>query len=75
MQDFSGLICNSWKKNIQEWLKEDLPSLDYSGFVVGDKYETGLIILYLLLYELMKFYFSIYLPKTEWSFSWCTICE
>lgn len=35
---YPHLLTLSWDKNkIVEWLKEDIPSFDYSGFVVGNK--------------------------------------
>lgn len=42
--DLSGLLPPSWKGLITEWLKEDIPSFDYGGCVVGDKQEKALLL-------------------------------
>eukprot|EP01117_Protostelium_nocturnum_P011405 TRINITY_DN4136_c0_g1_i1.p1 TRINITY_DN4136_c0_g1~~TRINITY_DN4136_c0_g1_i1.p1 ORF type:complete len:296 (+),score=81.14 TRINITY_DN4136_c0_g1_i1:79-966(+) len=40
--DFGNLLGVSWDKSqIEYWLKEDIPSFDYGGFVVGDKEEKA----------------------------------
>jgi len=33
---FSHLLPPGWKTDITAWLKEDVPSFDYGGFVVGE---------------------------------------
>ncbi|KAI9599384.1 Quinolinate phosphoribosyl transferase [Syncephalis fuscata] len=33
---FEHLLPSSWQQLIADWLKEDVPSFDYGGFVVGD---------------------------------------
>mmetsp|Transcript_12891 Transcript_12891/g.22274 ORF Transcript_12891/g.22274 Transcript_12891/m.22274 type:complete len:293 (+) Transcript_12891:209-1087(+) len=35
--EFSHLLPPSWKKVVQEWLQEDIPSFDRGGFVVGEE--------------------------------------
>lgn len=35
MSEFDCLLPLNWKKQIDEWLAEDIPSFDYGGFVVG----------------------------------------
>jgi hypothetical protein len=35
--DFSHLLPPSWKKHIQLWIEDDIPSYDVGGFVVGGK--------------------------------------
>jgi len=34
--NYSHLLAPSWKTQVAEWLKEDVPSFDYGGFVVGE---------------------------------------
>lgn len=36
-----GLLPGGWKQQVTGWLKEDIPSFDYGGFVVGDKQESA----------------------------------
>ena len=36
LDDFAHLLPPSWKTQVGEWLKEDTPSFDYGGFVVGE---------------------------------------
>lgn len=33
--DFAHLLPPSWKKHVQLWLEDDIPSYDIGGFVVG----------------------------------------
>lgn len=35
------LLPPNWKALVQTWLQEDIPSMDYGGYVVGDKDETA----------------------------------
>lgn len=35
--DFAHLLPPSWKKHVQLWLEDDIPSFDIGGFVVGGK--------------------------------------
>ncbi|CAM9535681.1 unnamed protein product, partial [Chrysoparadoxa australica] len=41
--DFSPLLPPNWKRLVQQWLDEDIPSMDIGGFVVGDKPETAVL--------------------------------
>eukprot|EP01098_Paradermamoeba_levis_P012817 TRINITY_DN5695_c0_g1_i1.p1 TRINITY_DN5695_c0_g1~~TRINITY_DN5695_c0_g1_i1.p1 ORF type:complete len:305 (-),score=92.87 TRINITY_DN5695_c0_g1_i1:52-966(-) len=41
--NFSSLLPPSWKSIITEWLKEDIPSFDFGGFVVGEKPERAIL--------------------------------
>lgn len=34
---YSNLLPPTWKKQVEDWLREDLPSLDIGGFVVGEE--------------------------------------
>ncbi|KAH7100650.1 Quinolinate phosphoribosyl transferase [Auriculariales sp. MPI-PUGE-AT-0066] len=36
MSEYAHLLPPSWKTDVAEWLKEDVPSFDYGGFVVGE---------------------------------------
>ncbi|KXN70619.1 nicotinate-nucleotide diphosphorylase [Conidiobolus coronatus NRRL 28638] len=40
---FEYLLPPQWNKQIELWLQEDIPSLDYGGFVVGIKEETSVL--------------------------------
>lgn len=33
--DLAHLLPPSWKKHVQLWLEDDIPSYDIGGFVVG----------------------------------------
>jgi nicotinate-nucleotide pyrophosphorylase (carboxylating) len=33
---FESLLPVCWRQLITDWIKEDVPSFDYGGFVVGD---------------------------------------
>lgn len=37
MEDFSTLLPPTFKKVVQEWITEDIPSFDFGAFVVGNK--------------------------------------
>ncbi|CAG8440528.1 4205_t:CDS:2 [Funneliformis caledonium] len=37
------LLSPSYKEIIRNWLKEDVPSFDYGGFVVGEAQETAIL--------------------------------
>ncbi|QSL66832.1 hypothetical protein MERGE_001219 [Pneumocystis wakefieldiae] len=41
--NLSNALPISWKNIVREWLKEDIPSIDYGGFVVGDKQESAIL--------------------------------
>jgi len=41
---YRTLLPPCWESKIDEWLKEDVPSFDYGGFVVGDKVERAEIL-------------------------------
>ncbi|CAG8433152.1 9553_t:CDS:2 [Diversispora eburnea] len=43
MSDFSNLLTTSIKDSISAWLKEDVPSFDYGGFVVGKTPELAIL--------------------------------
>ena len=36
LDNFAHLLPPSWKTQVTDWLKEDTPSFDYGGFVVGE---------------------------------------
>jgi len=38
---YEDLLPPNWKAQVSEWLKEDIPSFDYGGYVVGSKAETA----------------------------------
>ncbi|KAI9296443.1 nicotinate-nucleotide diphosphorylase [Neoconidiobolus thromboides FSU 785] len=42
-KNFSSLLPLNWKDNIAAWLKEDIPSFDYGGYVVGEKEEYAIL--------------------------------
>lgn len=35
MANFAHLLPPTWKKHVQLWLEDDIPSYDIGGFVVG----------------------------------------
>ena len=40
--NYAHLLLNpSWKAQIQQWLKDDVPGFDYGGFVVGETMRTA----------------------------------
>ncbi|EMR08808.1 nicotinate-nucleotide diphosphorylase (carboxylating) [Pneumocystis murina B123] len=41
--NLSNALPISWKNMVREWLKEDIPSMDYGGFVVGEKQESAIL--------------------------------
>ncbi|KAJ1994462.1 nicotinate-nucleotide diphosphorylase (carboxylating) [Dimargaris cristalligena] len=41
---FEHLLPPHWSTLVTEWLKEDTPSFDYGGFVVGEKEETAVLL-------------------------------
>jgi nicotinate-nucleotide pyrophosphorylase (carboxylating) len=44
-QKYAHLTTLQWDKSqIEAWLKEDIPSFDYGGFVVGDKQEEATLL-------------------------------
>jgi hypothetical protein len=43
--DFAHLLPPTWKKNVQLWLEDDIPSYDIGGFVVGG------ILFYIYIYD------------------------
>lgn len=40
-KNLAHLLPPTWKQSIPAWLKEDIPSLDYAGYVVGDEPKTA----------------------------------
>lgn len=45
MENFGTLLTAAeLKTTVQGWLKEDIPSFDYGGFVVGDKQEKAVLL-------------------------------
>ncbi|EPZ36027.1 nicotinate-nucleotide pyrophosphorylase [Rozella allomycis CSF55] len=43
-KNLEHLLPISWKYQIHEWLKEDIPSFDIAGYVVGEKFERASLI-------------------------------
>jgi nicotinate-nucleotide pyrophosphorylase (carboxylating) len=43
--NFEALLPPTWRQWLKLWLKEDIPSFDYGGFVVGDDVETARLLL------------------------------
>eukprot|EP01135_Chromosphaera_perkinsii_P000853 Nk52_evm16s152 gene=Nk52_evmTU16s152 len=41
--DLSHLLPTGWKQQISDWLKEDIPSFDYGGYVVGESSHTAVL--------------------------------
>ncbi len=39
--DFASLLPVGFEKEVIQWLKDDCPSFDVGGFVVGDKVEVA----------------------------------
>lgn len=39
--NFAHLLPPSWKKHVQLWLEDDIPSFDIGGFVVGGTSRYG----------------------------------
>ena len=44
MTDFSHILSPCSKELVQSWLKEDMPSFDYAGIVVGDAQEEAVLL-------------------------------
>lgn len=45
MEKFGNLLSTTdLQATVQAWLKEDIPSFDYGGFVVGDKQERAVLL-------------------------------
>jgi nicotinate-nucleotide pyrophosphorylase (carboxylating) len=42
-QSFEGLLPPHFKRDIEEWIKDDCPSIDIGGLVVGDKIEEAIL--------------------------------
>ncbi|CAK4633298.1 hypothetical protein LEN26_019962 [Aphanomyces euteiches] len=42
--DFGHLLPPTWKKNVQLWLEDDIPSYDVGGFVVGEADQVALLL-------------------------------
>ncbi|GLE00711.1 hypothetical protein PINS_up009499 [Pythium insidiosum] len=42
--NFAHLLPPSWKKHVQLWLEDDIPSYDIGGFVVGETQETAFLL-------------------------------
>ncbi|KAJ1910529.1 nicotinate-nucleotide diphosphorylase (carboxylating) [Tieghemiomyces parasiticus] len=42
--ELANLLPPCWATMVTEWLKEDTPSFDYGGFVVGEKQETAVLL-------------------------------
>lgn len=40
---YAHLLSPSYKQEISNWLKEDVPSFDYGGFVVGEAQEVAIL--------------------------------
>ena len=38
---YANLLPSSWRTTVSEWIKEDVPSFDYGGFVVGGKSDVA----------------------------------
>ena len=39
--DFSALLPPHWKREVEGWIRDDVPSIDIGGLVVGDKQEEA----------------------------------
>ncbi|KAF0706758.1 hypothetical protein AaE_013965 [Aphanomyces astaci] len=42
--DFAHLLPPTWKKNVQLWLEDDIPSYDVGGFVVGESDQVAFLL-------------------------------
>jgi nicotinate-nucleotide pyrophosphorylase (carboxylating) len=40
---YEHLLSPSWETKIIEWLKEDIPSFDYGGYVMGETEERAIL--------------------------------
>lgn len=45
MEDFSSLLPPTFKKVVQEWITEDIPSFDFGAFVVGEKEDEAQLLI------------------------------
>jgi nicotinate-nucleotide pyrophosphorylase (carboxylating) len=43
MQGLSHILPSNWKTQVTEWLREDIPSFDYGGFVVGSELQKAFL--------------------------------
>eukprot|EP00501_MAST-03F_sp_TOSAG23-6_P002464 GSMAST32.ASY1.ANO1.2574.1 assembled CDS len=43
--ELAHLLPPTWRDWLKLWIKEDIPSFDYGGFVVGNKQETAQLLL------------------------------
>jgi len=41
---FEYLLPPSWKTQVTDWLKEDAPSFDYGGYVVGEAHREAFLL-------------------------------
>lgn len=41
LPDFSALLPPHWKREVENWVRDDCPSIDIGGLVVGDKVEEA----------------------------------
>jgi nicotinate-nucleotide pyrophosphorylase (carboxylating) len=41
LPDFSALLPPHWKREVENWVQDDCPSIDIGGLVVGDKVEDA----------------------------------
>ena len=39
--NFSAVLPPHWKREVEGWIRDDVPSIDIGGLVVGDKPETA----------------------------------
>ncbi|KAF0690607.1 Aste57867_18009 [Aphanomyces stellatus] len=44
MSDFAHLLPPTWKKHVQLWLEDDIPSYDVGGFVVGETDQVAFLL-------------------------------
>eukprot|EP01088_Endostelium_zonatum_P018032 TRINITY_DN5621_c0_g1_i1.p1 TRINITY_DN5621_c0_g1~~TRINITY_DN5621_c0_g1_i1.p1 ORF type:complete len:330 (-),score=73.05 TRINITY_DN5621_c0_g1_i1:29-1018(-) len=44
LKNLENVLPLNWEHQITEWLKEDIPSFDFAGYVVGSKPETATLL-------------------------------
>jgi hypothetical protein len=77
---YTHLLSPSYKQDIRNWLKEDVPSFDYGGFVVGETREVAILygksaVIFYKTFFLKSFLFIVvaYLANIIGSCGWYTI--
>ena len=44
MKTFANLLPPTYKDEVKQWIRDDIPAFDVAGFVVGDKLENAALL-------------------------------